>query len=220
MTMFGKMSGWRVFLKVLALCCGLASTAAATGPAPQILDLSYQPAPFHAGCGIEVRPRLFGGKEAGVVFHCRWFVNGEEIEDQQETLLPGDYFQRSDLVAVEVTPERDGQRGEPVRSGEVEAGNAPPRIVSQPPRQFSPGLYSYAVEAEDADGDLLDFSLEEAPPGMQMDSESGVLTWTVEKWQPGPVAVSVVVEDGYGGRDMQQFTMNLSFQQNKGQTDE
>jgi len=203
--------GWLIcFLSMFALGSMLPAPVAATNYVPQILDLAYQPSSFNRESGIQVRPLLLNGEDANVIFRCRWFVNAEEIEDQSGDFLAGNYFSRGDLVAVAVTPIGNGQQGKPVRSGEVEAGNAPPKIVSQPPAQFSPGLFTYEIEAMDADGDSLAYDLLEAPPGMQLARESGHLVWVIEKWQAGLVNVTVVVDDGFGGQDKQQFTMDLS----------
>lgn len=204
----------------MLLCCAFSTTAMAVEGPPQILDLTYRPAPFHAESGIEVLPKLMDSEDADVNYSCRWFVNDEEIEDLQDPLLPGEYFRRGDRIAVEVTPERAGQQGRPVRSGEIEAGNAPPRFASMPPEQLAAGGYSYQLEAVDADQDLLTYRLLEAPTGMQVDGENGLLTWTVEQWQAGPIAVTVAVEDGFGGQAEQQFTMNPTFIQNEGPADE
>ena len=211
--------GW-MWQGVMLLFCALSTAAMAAEGPPQILDLTYRPAPFHAESGIEVLPKLMDSEDADVNYSCRWFVNGEEIEDLQDPLLPGEYFRRGDRIAVEVTPERDGQQGRPVRSGEIETGNAPPRFVSRPPENLAAGGYSYQLEAIDADQDLLTYLLLEAPTGMQLDGENGLLTWTVEQWQAGPTMVTVAVEDGFGGKTEQQFTMNPSFAGNEGPADE
>jgi hypothetical protein len=212
---FGWM--WQGFM---FFCCVLSTAVMAAEGPPQVLDLTYRPAPFHAESGIEVLPKLMDSEDADVNYSCRWFVNGEEIEDLQDPLLPGEYFRRGDRIAVEVTPEREVQQGRPVRSGEIEAGNAPPRFVSRPPEKLAAGGYSYQLEAVDADQDLLTYLLLEAPTGMQLDSDNGRLTWTVEQWQPGPTTVTVVVEDGFGGRNQQEFTMNPTFIQNEGPANE
>ena len=212
---FGWM--WQAFI---LLCCTLnTAVMAAEGP-PQILDLTYQPAPFHVESSIEVLPKLIDGEDADVNYSCRWFVNGEEIEGLQDPLLPGEYFRRGDSIAVEVSPEREAQQGRPVRSGEIEAGNAPPRFTSRPPEKLAAGGYSYQLEAVDADQDLLTYLLLEAPTGMQLDSDNGRLAWAVDQWQPGPTTVTVAVEDGFGGQTQQQFTMNPSFIQNEGSANE
>lgn len=217
----GTSHGLRLFIgSVFAICFSLVTVVAAADLMPQILDLSYRPAPFDAGSGIKVVPKMLGGDNANVEYFCRWFVNEEEVEDLHDTLLPGDYFERGDLVSVEVTPELNGQQGAPVKSGVVGVGNASPQIVSSPPQQFVPGLFNYEVQVVDADDDSLVFSLLEAPTGMQLDRESGLLTWLIEVWQEELVGVSVQVEDGFGGKDVQQFKMNLSFVQRKGQVNE
>lgn len=208
---------WQGFM---FLCCALSTTVMAAEGPPQILDLTYRPAPFHAESGIEVLPKLIDGEDADVNYACRWFVNGEEIEDLQDSLLPGEYFRRGDSIAVEVTPEREAQQGRPVRSGEIEAGNAPPLFTSRPPEKLAASGYSYQLEAVDADQDLLTYLLLEAPTGMQLDSESGLLTWAVDQWQAGSTTVTIAVEDGFGGKTEQQFTMNPSFAGNKGPTNE
>ena len=205
---------------LLILCCALGGTALAADRPPQLLDLSYRPAPFHVESGIEVLPKLLDQENPDVTYTCRWFVNGEEVEGYQELLLPGEYFRRGERIAVEVTSEKDGVSGKPVRSGEIEAGNAPPRIVSHPPTNFDSDSYSYQLEAVDADDDLLTYRLVEAPSGMQLDEENGLLTWAVDQWQEGTITVAVVVEDPYGGSAEQQFTMNPTFGQDKGSADE
>ncbi len=205
-----------VVRSVFAICFSLVAAVGAADSLPQILDLSYRPAPFDAGSGIEVRPKLFNGDGDSVTYLCRWFVNGEEIEDFQGPLLPGECFRRGDRIAVEVTPERDGQRGKPVHSGAIEAGNAPPQIVSTPPENFLPGLFRYQLESVDADDDVLNYALLEAPPGMQLDRDNGLLTWSIEKWENGLVHVVLAVEDSFGGRGQQQFTMTLSFVEDEG----
>lgn len=203
-------SAW-LWLFMLVFCCGFSTLPVAAQQAPQILDLAYQPAPFDAQSGIEVLPKMLEADNNDVRFFCRWFVNGEEVPEFQEVLLPGEFFRRGDVIRVEVTPETGGLRGRAVRSGEVEAGNAPPRILTEPPEDFSQGVYSYQIEAQDADGDFLTYTLIGGPPGMQLEEESGQLHWTITEWQEGAFVVTVLVSDGFGGEDQQQFTMNSSF---------
>lgn len=200
------------FFSFFALGWMFPATAAATNFVPQILDLTYKPSSFNRDSGIQVLPLLLNGDDVNnVIYRCRWFVNAEEVVNQTGDFLEGDLFSRGDLVAVEVTPSWKGQQGKPVRSGEVEAGNAPPQIISQPPEEFSPGLFSYEIEAVDADGDFLTYELLDAPHGMHLGSESGHLIWEIEEWEIGLVNVTVLVDDGFGGKDKQQFTMDLSF---------
>jgi hypothetical protein len=190
-------------------------TVFASSMGPQIFDLTYKPSPFHVGTGIEVVPRLLGGTGEDVRFHCRWFVNGREIEGQNGPSLSGDFFMRGDMISVEVTAVQGEYRGGAVKSGEVEVANAPPEIVSQPPAQVVEGSFEYRLEAVDADGDDLTFSLAEAPESMQFDAETGRLLWHVEPWTKGDFSVSVVVQDEYGGLARQDFVLNLDHAEGK-----
>ncbi len=70
-----------------------------------------------------------------------------------------------------------------------------------------PVLYAYQVEASDPDGDALSYSLIEGPPGMVIDSESGLIEWWVTSKDLGSHGVTVEVEDGKGGADQQMFTL-------------
>jgi hypothetical protein len=87
--------------------------------------------------------------------------------------------------------------------------NHNPEITSSPPTTLVPGFpYIYPVQAIDPDGDKLTWSLEEAPAGLMIDPQSGMAG--AEILPAGEHAVSVRVEDGKGGSDTQQFTLNLS----------
>lgn len=199
----------------LLLVCGPAVNSLAAGNGPRIFDLSYQPSPFHVGTGIEVVPRLLHGKGQKVRYSCRWFVNGQEIEGADGTTLSGEYFSRGDTVSVEVTAQQGEYRGGVVKSGEIEASNAPPEIVSRPPEQIIQGKFEYRVEAVDADADELSFSLLNAPEGMYLDAEDGTLVWDVAPWTKGNFSVKVLVEDGYGGQAGQEFELTLDYAQGK-----
>jgi hypothetical protein len=88
--------------------------------------------------------------------------------------------------------------------------NSPPVIVSSPPARLEEGTsYRYDVEAEDADGDPLRFSLEGDPPeGMVMDRDTGIIEWQVEVPE-GAVTYTyeVVAEDQEGARAIQKVTL-------------
>lgn len=198
---------------VLICCYPVGTHAADRGP--QIYDLAYKPTAFHVGSGVEVIPRLLHGSAKNVRYDCRWFVDGEEVEGVNTTSLSGEYFQRGDKVAVEVTAVQAERRGGAVKSGEVEVSNAPPEIVSTPPEQMVQGVFEYRIEAVDADEDDLVISLITAPQGMQLDADSGTSVWQVEPGTKGVFPVTVRVEDAYGGWASQEFEVNLSYVKSK-----
>jgi hypothetical protein len=65
--------------------------------------------------------------------------------------------------------------------------------------------YEVTVEATDEDDDELTYSLEEAPDGMEIDDETGEITWTPDSSQLGENDVEVKVEDEHGATDTISF---------------
>jgi len=65
--------------------------------------------------------------------------------------------------------------------------------------------YSYDVNANDINGDVLTYSLDISPAGMSIDGTTGVITWTPNA--AGSFNVAARVVDGEGGSDTQSFTI-------------
>lgn len=124
--------------------------------------------------------------------------------------------QGRDLSAVENYPFTIDATGAPRQSpwdlGALMSGqvtNWPPFINSTPVTQAKQGEpYTYQVEADDHDGDPLSYSLGAGPEGMTIDG-SGLLKWTPAQDQSGDFEVVVLVEDGFGGEDQQNFTIHV-----------
>ena len=87
----------------------------------------------------------------------------------------------------------------------------PPSITSTPLTSATDGqLYLYDVEATDEDpGDLLVYSLDVFPVGMEIDGTTGLIQWTVGLSQLGDHPVTVRVDDGTGLSDTQSFTVTV-----------
>jgi len=85
-----------------------------------------------------------------------------------------------------------------------------PRFTSQPPLYVIAGtLLVYDAFASDEDGDVLTYTLAEAPPGMAIDGATGRLTWTPDTSQVGDRPVRVLADDGHGGVAEQRFTITV-----------
>ncbi|RLC13413.1 MAG: hypothetical protein DRI57_16275, partial [Deltaproteobacteria bacterium] len=85
--------------------------------------------------------------------------------------------------------------------------NSAPLITSSPEilAYLNDGDYIYDVEAEDAEGDTLSFSLAQSPANMTIDSESGLITWMPAI---GEHIVEVRVSDGKSVSE-QSFTLSV-----------
>lgn len=92
----------------------------------------------------------------------------------------------------------------------VNAVNDEPVIDSVPVTlAYEAVLYTYDVEAYDVEGDSLTFLLLVSPDGMSIDSSTGLISWIPTAAQVGDNAVSVQVDDGNDGTDVQDFTINV-----------
>ncbi len=86
-------------------------------------------------------------------------------------------------------------------------GNNPPEIISTPITEVNEGsAYSYDVEATDSDlEDILEYSLIQNPTWLEINSQTGLITGTVQK-SPGDYPVEVKVSDGKD-YDTQPYTL-------------
>ncbi len=91
----------------------------------------------------------------------------------------------------------------------VQNTNDLPIITSLPVKSAFVGrLYLYNVEAVDEDGDVLRFVVS-GPESMEIDEESGVITWTPGEDDQGVHEVNVSVFDGRGGQGFQRYTVSV-----------
>ncbi|MEP1075191.1 putative Ig domain-containing protein [Leptolyngbya sp. PL-A3] len=112
---------------------------------------------------------------------------------------------------------QDGRGGEATQAITLSViqpqANTAPQITSEPrvaTRTNTP--YVYQVAVSEPDGDRLTFSLSDAPNGMTIDPQMGRLSWQPGASQVGAHTVSVVVQDGQGGRDTQTYRLNVTHQ--------
>ncbi|QIZ73029.1 putative Ig domain-containing protein [Oxynema aestuarii] len=88
--------------------------------------------------------------------------------------------------------------------------NTPPEIVSVPITAAAVGTdYRYQIASTDLENDGGRYSLGIAPDGMQIDPETGLITWTPTAQQSGSVEVEVLVIDGQNGVNRQTYTIEV-----------
>jgi hypothetical protein len=148
-----------------------------------------------------------------VSYAYQWSVNGQTLVGQERPTLASNFISRGDEVQVEVTPFDGSNWGNPVTSPVAVIENSAPTIVSTPPKRVVEGTtYRYEVKAEDPDGDPLRYSLGgNPPPGMKIDSTSGVVTWDVvvpDEAVTYVYEVNVVDSEGAGGK--QEITLKFT----------
>ena len=135
------------------------------------------------------------------------YPSGMVIDDAtgliEWTPTPGD--EGGHEVNVRVTDEA-GMYDEQLFTITVNSG---PVITSSPNLTAYDGqLWTYDVEATDADNDTLVYTLAESPEGMNINSGTGLVEWTPSNDQLGGNAVEVVVSDGITNAS-QSFVVNV-----------
>lgn len=93
----------------------------------------------------------------------------------------------------------------------VTAQNMPPTITSTPTGPISVAEpWSYQVVASDPNGDPLRYTLDPASVvgNMQLDPQTGLLTWTPAS--VGHYRIELAVDDGRGGYDVQGFSLQVA----------
>jgi len=117
----------------------------------------------------------------------------------------------NDYVLKIVVADDDGAQGYDVVRVEVDnfrGENNAPIITSEPVTSVRVNtIYRYDVNARDPDGDNINYRLRNAPDGMRIDPESGVIMWmpiSAGRYQ----GITVIASDGELS-DSQVFTLNV-----------
>jgi hypothetical protein len=88
-------------------------------------------------------------------------------------------------------------------------GNRAPRFTNKASNSATVGLaYSYSPKATDEDGDVLSFSLVEAPDGMVINDATGRVDWTPAV--SSNFTVKIKADDRRGGEVVQTFIINVA----------
>jgi hypothetical protein len=145
-----------------------------------------------------------------VEFRYVWRVNGRELFFQTGPVLPGDSYEKGDIVKLTVIPRDQEEEGEPFDKGlEFEVANAPPRFITSPPENFISAGYSYQARAVDADEDEVRYLLAKGPDGMTIDPEKGLVRWTVPADERGTHEVRIEARDADGMIGWQEYTLKI-----------
>lgn len=124
-----------------------------------------------------------------------WFVNNERVTGQNGDTLHPSHFVKGDVVSAKVVVS-DGQNSTEKLINGVTVGNSPPTFVTR--RSDFKTIDGFRLKVEDPDGDVLTYTLEDAPPGMSISSD-GVLSYSgSNSGTGGSYSTRIVVSDPNG----------------------
>ncbi len=93
----------------------------------------------------------------------------------------------------------------------VRGAHVPPIITSAPPTTGSVGAtYLYPLQVSAPQGAILSYSLPTKPIGMNIDAQTGLISWTPTAGDVGAAGVTVQVDDGQGGAAAQTFLIEIA----------
>lgn len=160
----------------------------------------------HAG-GQDVLKVLIQDKPPeGITWVYEWSKNNEPF-GKGETVRGS--FKRGDNVTVKILP-FDGENYGAAKLLTTEIKNTVPRVTEGQSATFNNKNLTYQLKATDPDGDTLTYSLIEAPPGVNIDQKSGVITWLNVPEDQQKLDLKVKINDGHDGEIIYQSTVNFS----------
>jgi hypothetical protein len=185
-------------------------SATVENSAPRLVGVEILPGgALLAGMPVTVRPDARDADGDAVSFEYEWSVNQRLVRENGAS-LDTTKLRRGDIVAVEIVATDGEDESEPFVAPTRRIANAPPLIVSKPGAPSEDGVFVYQVAAEDPDGDRkIQFHLEQAPEGMDIDHLRGDIRWAPRPDQAGTHTVSVIADDLNGGRGRQSFEVTV-----------
>lgn len=141
----------------------------------------------------------------------QWKLNGEDLYGETGEFLEWkNEFGKGDRLSIEVIPFDDEAEGVWKSEGSFTIPNAPPVIKSSPEGAVSGNNFSYKVIAEDPDGDPVTLTLQNAPEGMELDPETGEITWTFSGDDSGSYNIDITATDSDGAYTVQNVSFTIS----------
>lgn len=139
----------------------------------------------------------------------RWRKDETVLKEGEENTLDLAGLTAKDTIQVDVTASDGTPDGTATVTERFALSNSAPTIVSKPILSPNGGQFDYLVRATDADGDPITYALEEAPPGMTIEANTGQIHWGITPDLKGSYRVRVVAKDPQGGFSTQEFDLSL-----------
>jgi len=186
-----------------------AAAASSANSPPTVVKISFSSEFIVPGESVRAQAEAEDPDQDPVILEYEWRVNGERDSRTEMDEFDTTDLVKGDRITVVVTP-FDGQvKGTPVESPILVLQNRPPNILSFPPIAMTGIKYIYQVKAEDPDGDPLTYELQEAPPEMEINPETGLIEWTIPLGAVGSYSPRILVSDG-DAKAFQVFSLNVT----------
>ncbi len=136
-------------------------------------------------------------------FRYEWTKNNEYAGDSDNI----SDFKKGDKISVKITPFDCANYGLPLILT-TEIKKSTPQLTESNQISFDGGLLLYQVKAVSPDGDPVIYSLLDAPPGMDIDKNRGLIKWVIPENASGKQNVNIKISDDEGGELI--YTLNIN----------
>lgn len=146
-----------------------------------------------------------------ISFRYQWKLDGDEIIGADEEFISWqENFRKGSIISVEVVPFDGKDEGIWIAEGSFTISNSPPRIISIPESNAKAGKFTYAIKAEDPDGDPIEFTIKNAPVGMTIEPATSIINWVFDENNIGEYSVEIVATDAEGAKSSQKIDFTIS----------
>lgn len=150
------------------------------------------------------------GENEDVNFIYQWKHNGKDIIGATEQKLEwNEEFRKGDVITLEIIPYDDMTEGIWKSEGNFTIPNSPPVIETTPSATINGNSFNYKVNATDIDSDILTYTIQNAPEGMNINPETGEINWEYGIDDAGEYKIGIEVSDGDGGQTFQELTVTV-----------
>jgi hypothetical protein len=178
---------------------------------PVIETISVEPKVPYANDSLKALVKGSDRDGDFIYYVYEWEKNGVAMPEERGEILERGRFKKGDVIQVKVTPDDREASGTSKKSEPVTLSNSPPVIVSTPPNSVKENVYTYQVNAKDPDDDPVTFKLISGPKGMEMNKETGLLRWNIQKEDKGSHPVEIEVSDKNGAKSLQRYVLTVDF---------
>ena len=184
-----------------------ASTASENQP-PEIEEIIFKPSPPATGDEVHASVKTDNQSEE-ITTHFVWKVNGDIVQDSNEEVLQHS-VKAGDLIEIEARACNAFGEGNAAMHS-IYVTNAAPnlRLVDE---GIEENAYRARLEASDPEGDPIKFSLKEAPAGLTLDPEKGLIRWPLTADIQGDFAVKMAASDSQGAETTIAYRIKIKWE--------
>ena len=162
--------------------------------------------------GLRIEARVVPENLEKASLRYEFWRNASQYRQGKSNTLEPPSLKKGDVIFADVVLLVDEREMDRKRSEMITVLNSPPEISDvRFPEIRAPGAYQLQIQASDADGDLIAYSLEgeNIPAGLAIDKATGVITYQFTETPEGPVQFAVRASDPDGGSMKRDVTIRF-----------